>query len=69
MPPPSAIGRALKRLRVARGWTQQEVADRAGVTDAYIAMIETGVRHSPSLAVLRRLAKTLGVPVATLVEG
>jgi transcriptional regulator with XRE-family HTH domain len=32
----------------------------------YITMLETGVRKNPSLAVLRRLAQALGVPVAEL---
>ena len=41
---------------------------RVGVSDAYIAMIETGVRKNPSLAVLKRLAKALGVPVTDLLE-
>ena len=31
-------------------------------------MIETGVRKNPSLAILKRLAKALGVPVAALLE-
>ena len=61
-----AVGRTIKRLRDAKGWTQQELADRAKVTDAYITQLETGVRTNPSLAVLKRLAKALGVPVAEL---
>jgi transcriptional regulator with XRE-family HTH domain len=31
-------------------------------------MIETGARKSPSLPVLKRLAKSLGVPVTALLE-
>jgi transcriptional regulator with XRE-family HTH domain len=40
-----------------------ELAEKAGVTDAYIANLETGKKSNPSLAVLKRLAKALGVPV------
>jgi transcriptional regulator with XRE-family HTH domain len=61
-----AVGRSIKRLREAKGWTQQALAERVRVTDAYIAQLETGVRTNPSLAVLQRLAKALGVPVAEL---
>jgi transcriptional regulator with XRE-family HTH domain len=36
------------------------------VTKNYITMLEAGKRKNPSLPVLRRLAKALGVPVAEL---
>ena len=35
---------------------------------AYVAMIETGKRRNPSLMLLQRLAKVLGVPVTKLLE-
>jgi transcriptional regulator with XRE-family HTH domain len=55
----------LRRLRTARGWTQARVARRVGVSVPYLSMLERGVRE-PSLAVLRRLARVLGVPTAAL---
>jgi hypothetical protein len=36
---------------------------KAGVTGAYVSMIERGEKQSPSIPVLKRLAKALGVPV------
>jgi transcriptional regulator with XRE-family HTH domain len=48
--------------------TQDEVARRAKVTKPYLSQLETGVRKNPSLPVLKRLAKALGVPVASLLE-
>ena len=56
----------LRGLRKKRGWSQAEVARRAKVTDAYVAMLETGKKRNPSLAVLKRLARALRVPVAEL---
>jgi transcriptional regulator with XRE-family HTH domain len=32
----------LKRLREERGWSMAKLAEEAGVTDAYIAQLETG---------------------------
>ena len=61
------LGRELKRLREARGMTQQTLAAKAGVTRAYIAQLEAGIRANPSLDVLRRIAKNLKVNPATLV--
>ena len=58
----------LKRLREERGWTQAELAKKASVTEAYVSMIEAGKRKSPSLPVLRRLARALGKTMAELLE-
>jgi transcriptional regulator with XRE-family HTH domain len=38
------------------------------VTEAYISMLESGVRKNPSLPALRKIAKALGVPVTELLE-
>jgi transcriptional regulator with XRE-family HTH domain len=63
---PRKLSGMIKRLREAKGLSQKALATKSGVTDAYIAMIETGKRKNPSVPVLRRLAKALGVPVADL---
>jgi transcriptional regulator with XRE-family HTH domain len=46
--------------------SQRVLASKARVTPGYIAQLEMGVRKNPSLAVLQRLAKALGVPVTEL---
>jgi XRE family transcriptional regulator of biofilm formation len=58
----------ITKLREGQRLTQRELAKKAKVTAAYVAMIETGVRKNPSLAILKRLAKALGVPVTALLE-
>jgi XRE family transcriptional regulator of biofilm formation len=58
----------LRRWRRERGLTQEELAKKAGVTKFYISQLETGIRHNPSLPVLRRLAKALGVSAGELLE-
>ena len=63
---PSRLKTVIKRLRTERGLTQVELAKKAKVTQTYIAKIEGGDRVSPSLPVLKRLAKALGVPVTAL---
>jgi transcriptional regulator with XRE-family HTH domain len=65
---PSTLKTMIKRLRIERGLTQVELAKKAKVTQAYVAKIEGGDRVNPSLPVLRRLAKALGVPVTALLE-
>jgi XRE family transcriptional regulator, master regulator for biofilm formation len=60
------IGRVLKELRLKRGYSQLELAKRAKITNVYLSLLETGKNENPSLAVLQRLAKALGVPVTEL---
>jgi transcriptional regulator with XRE-family HTH domain len=58
----------ITKLRERQGLTQRDLAKKAKVTAAYVAMIEIGVRTNPSLVILQRLAKALGVPVTALLE-
>ena len=60
------IGRAARAARRAHGWTQQDAAERAGVSLEFYARIESGVTL-PSAPTLVRLAETLGVAVDALV--
>jgi transcriptional regulator with XRE-family HTH domain len=63
---PKRLSRVIKTLREEKGLSQKALAKRVGVTDAYITMLETGKRKNPSLDILKKLAKALGVPVTEL---
>ena len=56
------IGRNLQRLRSQRGWTQEQLAEKAGISTSFCANIERGIK-GVSLPVLYNLANTLGVSV------
>jgi transcriptional regulator with XRE-family HTH domain len=58
----------LRTWRRERGLTRPELAKKAGVTEFYIFQLETGLQENPSLPVLRRLAKALGVSAGELLE-
>jgi transcriptional regulator with XRE-family HTH domain len=62
------LPRILRELREQAQMTRTELAKKAKVTTAYVSMIEAGKRKSPSLPVLRRLAKALGVPATELLR-
>jgi len=64
---PKRLGRVIKRFREAGEMGQRDLAKRAKVTQGYIAQLEAGDK-TPSLGVLKRLAKALGVPVGELLE-
>lgn len=59
------LGQRVKKLRESRGWSQGELAKRAGVTRSAISTYEQGLR-TPSADVLCALAKTFGVPADRL---
>jgi transcriptional regulator with XRE-family HTH domain len=65
---PKKIATMLKAKREASGLTQIALAKKAKVSQAYVASIEAGLKKNPSLAVLQRLAKALGVPVTELLK-
>jgi transcriptional regulator with XRE-family HTH domain len=60
------IGKTIRRLRIERGISQQDLAGDAEVTPSFLSLVENGRRH-PSLSVIRRLAKSLLVPEEVLV--
>ena len=61
------IGMKLKRVREAKGLSQAILAQRAKITREYVNKLEAG-RYDPTVGVLQRLAKALGVPVTALLE-
>jgi transcriptional regulator with XRE-family HTH domain len=62
------IGRVLKAVRKANHMGLRELARKAKVPPGYLAELEAGKKKNPSLDVLRRLARALGVPVTELLE-
>lgn len=61
------IGLNLKRLREAKGLSQEAFADDAGLHRTYVSGVERGIRN-PTLSVLDKLAVALGVSLAELVQ-
>jgi Zn-dependent peptidase ImmA (M78 family)/transcriptional regulator with XRE-family HTH domain len=62
------IGEVIETARRAKGWTQEELAERAGVTQAALSRYEHDLR-TPEPDVLERLAKALGVTPDLLTAG
>ena len=66
--PSRRLATVIRELRATKQLTQADLAERAKIARGYLADIEAGHRKNPSLAVIQRLAKALGVPVAALLE-
>ena len=54
------VGRNVKRLRIAAGLSQAQLAERMGVDRAYVSGLELGQRN-PTVVTLWHIAKALGV--------
>lgn len=61
------FGRRLRQLRVERGLSQATLAERIDVTPEYVSRIERG-RVGPSMEILSRLGRALGVDVRDLFD-
>jgi len=64
--PRNDFATTLRKLREAKGLTQGELGDRAGLHRVYVTKLETGAETNPTLDTLKGLAKALGVPVTDL---
>jgi putative transcriptional regulator len=67
MKPRHDIQNSVRRHRLLRDMTQQELADRVGVTRQTILSIEKG-KYTPSVALALYLADALNVTVETLFQ-
>ena len=58
------LGARIRTLRLAKGLSQEALADAAGIDRSYMSGIERGVRNT-SVLTLARVARALGVPMTT----
>lgn len=62
----TVLGARIRRLRTQRGLTRKMLAAQSGVSERFLAELETGSGNA-SVLLLRHLARALDVPVASLV--
>jgi transcriptional regulator with XRE-family HTH domain len=65
--PDLALASTVRRMRLARGDTQEDLAHRAGLTVAAFARIERG-HANPTWTTVMRIAVALEVSLASLAE-
>jgi transcriptional regulator with XRE-family HTH domain len=61
------FGRRLRHLRLAHGWTQEQLAEAAGITSTYTSDLERGEKV-PSLSILLRVARAFDISIAELLQ-
>ncbi|KUO56827.1 MAG: Cro/Cl family transcriptional regulator [Sphingomonadales bacterium BRH_c42] len=57
----------LKVLRAMRDWSQQDLAERLGVSRQSVNAVETG-RYDPSLPLAFRIADVFSLPIEEIFE-
>ena len=58
----------IRAIREAAGISQKLLAERADITPAYLCGLESGKRNNPGIAIIRRIANALNVPIDDLLD-
>ncbi len=61
-----ALGRNVQQLRKKRGWSQQELAAKAGLDRAYLSTVEKG-RQNITIGAAARIAAALDTSLCALI--
>lgn len=56
----------IRKLRRERGWNQDDLAERSGISRTTVAKYETGLKKRPSAETIGKFAKALGVSASVL---
>ena len=57
----------VRKAREAKGWSQEDFADRAGIHRTYVSDIERG-RRNPTITVVEKLAGPFELTASELLE-
>jgi transcriptional regulator with XRE-family HTH domain len=61
------FGKRLRQLRLDAGWTQEKLAEAAGITATYTSDLERGTKV-PSLTIVLRISRAFRISVAELLR-
>ncbi|MDX2151481.1 MAG: helix-turn-helix transcriptional regulator [Bryobacteraceae bacterium] len=62
------LGHKIRFLRQGRGWTLADLAQRSGVSKAYISDLENGVAGKPNIQYVFSIAKALSTTLDRLLD-
>lgn len=63
----ATVGKNIRKTRLAKGWSQNELAARAHTERSYLSLIETGQKNI-TLLMLQELASALGMKPLDLLK-
>ncbi|MBM7690897.1 transcriptional regulator with XRE-family HTH domain [Peribacillus deserti] len=59
-------GNAFRRLRIKKGYSITQLAERTGISKSYLSYIERGLQQNPSINILTKIAQVLDCSVDDL---
>ncbi len=62
------IGKKIRTLRLGKGWSLPDLAEKAAVSKGFLFQIESHENTNPSLDTLNKLANALGVTLSDLLQ-
>ena len=62
------VGERVQKLRMKKGFSLSELAERAGVAKSYLSAIERNIQTNPSIQFLEKIADVLDVTVEELIR-
>lgn len=62
------IGKRIQKLRLEKGMSLSDVAERAGVAKSYLSSIERDIQKNPSIAFLEKVSAVLGISPQSLIQ-
>lgn len=64
----TTIGERVKELRLQRGWTLGQLAQRSGVAESYLSRLERDHYKSPGMRNLTKIAEAFGIPPRSILS-
>jgi len=61
------FGKRVRELRLKAGWTQEQLAEAAGITTTYTSDLERGTKV-PSLTIVLRISRAFRMSIAELLS-
>lgn len=61
------VGQNIKKYRLQKGWSQEDLAFECDLHRTYVSDVERGTRN-PTILVLDKLAKAMKIPPSQLLE-
>jgi transcriptional regulator with XRE-family HTH domain len=62
------IGKNIKKYRKKQGLSQEDIAIKSGVKYTTLTKIESNVIKKPSVFIMAKIAKTLGISIEDLLK-
>jgi XRE family transcriptional regulator of biofilm formation len=63
------MGQRIQQLRLDKGLSLSELADRAGVAKSYLSNVERNIQSNPSIQFIEKIADALQVSIHALLYG